>query len=181
MDKKTYKVEKSYYVWESDLEEKQPRRDRSFSRDRRDESRGRSRDRQRTIYPQITKETYEEDEWGYKTSYSDFEKEKKTTSERSNSGSRPPLKCVVCKAEHRVDQCQEFKKLKIPDRYRVILDSKACLSCLWVGHQTKTCKYKNNMCGISGCKYKHHRLLHEDNPSKTHIMCMRQQEEGIEI
>lgn len=77
--------------------------------------------------------------------------------------------CVVCKVEsHKVYQCDKFKNLQLNEKWDIVKSNNLCRQCL--SHHKRKC-HLDKECGISGCKYKHHPLLHNSNravnPSTT--------------
>ncbi|XP_055584778.1 uncharacterized protein LOC129737643 [Uranotaenia lowii] len=78
-----------------------------------------------------------------------------------NSDSR---NCKVCKqADHRVRDCEVFKRKDLEERWRIVKELPLCRTCLFQ-HGRRPCKEKK-ACGVQGCDYKHHPLLH--NPKKN--------------
>jgi hypothetical protein len=70
-------------------------------------------------------------------------------------------KCLFCKkSNHRVPQCQDFKKISVDDRWSWVKRQRCCFGCLNYGHSAKECKLKKP-CGIDGCEISHHQLLHK--------------------
>ena len=72
--------------------------------------------------------------------------------------------CPLCKGQHPLYQCQEFKKLTQKERHVAATRASLCLNCLRPGHGYKQCK------STFTCKTyhkKHHTLLHfsESSPS----------------
>ena len=72
-----------------------------------------------------------------------------------------PPKCPSCKANHWLSQCDDFKKLRLYDRYKFVRDGNLCLNCLVPGHFVKDCP-KKSFCKIQGCTEKHSTFLHND-------------------
>lgn len=71
--------------------------------------------------------------------------------------------CLVCdKSGHRVKDCGKFKGSNIEERWKTVHSLKLCRCCL-SPHGRRFCK-SSNVCGINGCQYRHHQLLHF-NPS----------------
>lgn len=68
-------------------------------------------------------------------------------------------KCPVCEqGGHSSPDCEEFKKLNENGRWDMAKARRLCFRCLRYRSKTHNCKAKP--CGISGCKYFHHRMLH---------------------
>ncbi|XP_053686572.1 uncharacterized protein LOC128736119 [Sabethes cyaneus] len=69
------------------------------------------------------------------------------------------ISCYVCKKSgHRVQECRTFKSLSIDERWRCIQTNKLCRNCL-CSHGRRSCK-RSSSCGMNGCQYRHHPLLH---------------------
>ncbi|XP_052752614.1 uncharacterized protein LOC128201063 [Galleria mellonella] len=67
--------------------------------------------------------------------------------------------CVYCKKNHNITSCEEFKILSVDERWSWLREFKVCYRCLRrSSHLWKTCKV--NPCGINGCSFRHHPLLH---------------------
>ena len=65
--------------------------------------------------------------------------------------------CVMCKKEHMLWQCTEFKGLARSEKLKFIFTNKFCLHCLNPGHGYKSCAFfLERLCGIDGCDDKHH-------------------------
>lgn len=78
----------------------------------------------------------------------------KSTNTESNS------KCCICNTEnHIVAHCPVFKQKIVSDRWTAIKSHNLCRKCL-VKHNWKYCKSRLN-CGVNGCQFKHHALLHD--------------------
>ncbi|XP_052759175.1 uncharacterized protein LOC128202521 [Galleria mellonella] len=67
--------------------------------------------------------------------------------------------CVLCNGNHRLSDCDDFKRMTIDDRWKLVTDKKLCFSCLSVRHQLKACKRKIK-CSVPECVRAHHTLLH---------------------
>ncbi|XP_055633078.1 uncharacterized protein LOC129773493 [Toxorhynchites rutilus septentrionalis] len=84
--------------------------------------------------------------------------ESNTPSTSSVNDSRQRIECVVCnKAEHKPKDCFEFRKLDVNARWKIVQGKHMCRRCL-IPHGRRPCK--SNVCGIDGCEYRHHKLLH---------------------
>ncbi|XP_077968809.1 uncharacterized protein LOC120340131 [Styela clava] len=78
----------------------------------------------------------------------------------SNATLRKPLReCVVCKSDHQLWRCEEFKKRKTKEMFEVVSRNKLCFNCLLPDHFASQCK-SNYHCRAPGCNRKHHTLLH---------------------
>ncbi|XP_066256304.1 uncharacterized protein [Euwallacea similis] len=66
------------------------------------------------------------------------------------------LKCVVCKANHLLVNCQRFLAMPLSERFNKAKQLKLCLNCLKLGHFGKDCRAKH----CAKCTTKHHTLLH---------------------
>ena len=78
-----------------------------------------------------------------------------------------PSSCGYCdKSSHPLDQCRKMKSLKVSECWAWVRQSQRCFSCLGKDHGTKNCAAKK-VCGVDGCTYHHHRLLHRPVPQST--------------
>lgn len=73
--------------------------------------------------------------------------------------------CVVCgKQNHKPDKCFFLKKKDVDDRWEAVKSKRLCFTCLGENHITKKCPSPKE-CGVEGCSYKHHPLLHRKDKS----------------
>ncbi len=72
-------------------------------------------------------------------------------------------KCYHCQQDHRLDACDSFKGLPLGDKLSFIAQHRLCFACLRSHHSVRNCRVAKQ-CNIGGCKRRHHRLLHEDQP-----------------
>ena len=81
---------------------------------------------------------------------------------------KPP--CSLCKGDHWLFQCPEFRALGVPEKYQHIRDSKSCIHCLNPGHILRNCTWTpERTCGVDNCKDKHHRQLHNKAGNRTYL------------
>ncbi|KAL0819980.1 hypothetical protein ABMA28_007977 [Loxostege sticticalis] len=67
------------------------------------------------------------------------------------------VKCSMCSENHRLQQCDKFKQLKVSERWDYVRDNKLCFRCVGRAHSRSACRSKQR-CEV--CKYTHHTLLH---------------------
>ncbi|XP_055906876.1 uncharacterized protein LOC129942102 [Eupeodes corollae] len=68
-------------------------------------------------------------------------------------------KCPVCQQKCRtVELCEEFAKMSLRDKWDIIKRFTICRTCLRT-HGRNRC-YLEKACGLNGCTYKHHKMLH---------------------
>ena len=93
----------------------------------------------------------------------------KTTAQSIENRSSPPSResgavnyaCSFCSKDHPIWRCADFKMLDVRLRYEHVREKKLCFHCLLPNHRVKDCKYRPDLvCGLEGCKRKHHRLVH---------------------
>ena len=69
--------------------------------------------------------------------------------------------CHMCKADHSLYSCTQFRQLEADKRLAYVKDNRLCFNCLKPGkHIARYCRVRN-ICGIQGCKIKHCNLLHD--------------------
>uniref|UniRef100_A0A2A4IX21 Peptidase aspartic putative domain-containing protein n=1 Tax=Heliothis virescens TaxID=7102 RepID=A0A2A4IX21_HELVI len=69
-------------------------------------------------------------------------------------------KCIFCSKLHDINKCDKFLTLSVNERWQFIKKNKVCHRCLENrSHRFNLCKV-NSPCGVGGCTYKHHSLLH---------------------
>ncbi|XP_062698761.1 uncharacterized protein LOC134284192 [Aedes albopictus] len=74
--------------------------------------------------------------------------------------------CLFCgKAGHRMKDCTKFQKLAVDDRWKNVQMLKVCRTCLNL-HGRRTCRISSR-CGIDGCQFRHHQLLHQKSEEIT--------------
>ncbi|XP_055643771.1 uncharacterized protein LOC129779977 [Toxorhynchites rutilus septentrionalis] len=78
---------------------------------------------------------------------------------------REPIKlCCICKrGDHRVYDCGLFKSFSVDGRWKSVQRNALCRSCL-NAHGRRSCRTASR-CGIGGCEFRHHKLLHSDRSS----------------
>ena len=84
-----------------------------------------------------------------------------TTSATPPREARKPSSCLICKNEHRLQDCPEYKAKTREERLVVVRTERLCWACLRKGHFMRVCRSAKR-CGLNGCQAAHHRLLHED-------------------
>ena len=67
--------------------------------------------------------------------------------------------CTLCKAEHRLIFCPEFKCMDVQKRKKFVCDNRLCEICLHYGHFKKSCR-SPYVCTVQGCNKKHSSLIH---------------------
>ncbi len=86
----------------------------------------------------------------------------KTTHSSTVTSSKSGKKCPACKKDFCkvLAYCEEFKKLKRQDKWKLVKSNNLCGCCLG-NHRYFNCQQKVQ-CGVSGCGFFHHVLLHND-------------------
>ena len=79
----------------------------------------------------------------------------------SGSGKPASTNCPLCKRDHPVWSCQEFKKMDVQSRWQKAKQLRLCYRCLGRNHKGGRCA-QNSRCGIDGCQKTHNRALHGD-------------------
>ncbi|CAB3986904.1 Hypothetical predicted protein [Paramuricea clavata] len=69
-----------------------------------------------------------------------------------------------CSQQHGLGYCPAFKKMKVKEKWEVVIQSKRCKKCLRTGHRHQQCSRK--ACDINSCGRPHHYLLHK-NPKQV--------------
>ena len=68
-------------------------------------------------------------------------------------------KCHLCKGDHRLTRCREFKKQSVEQRLTFVRKRSLCENCFQPGHTVQSCP-KNSYCKIPTCRTKHSTFLH---------------------
>ncbi|XP_024939622.1 uncharacterized protein LOC107266569 [Cephus cinctus] len=71
--------------------------------------------------------------------------------------------CVLCKGEHAIYACEEFKKLPASMRIQRVREHKLCYNCLSSTHQNMQCTFGP----CKKCRRKHNSLLHLEKPAES--------------
>lgn len=74
------------------------------------------------------------------------------------------LKCPVCKQNHLLSACSEFKTQSVKQRRELVNKLHRCFNCLSHKHTRKECRSKY-ACRV--CQKPHHSLLHEEADTPT--------------
>ena len=86
----------------------------------------------------------------------------RTTSPRTNNTARRQVfltssRCPICKANHEVRRCQQFRSQPIHERIKSVKRAALCTNCLQMGHALQDCS--SGTCRI--CDERHNTLLHQ--------------------
>lgn len=78
----------------------------------------------------------------------------------SGKAVKPEVKpCWMCKrSDHKIRYCDDFKKLSVTDRLKLVEKHKLCVLCL-NSHGKARCSFKLR-CNVNDCQEYHHPLLH---------------------
>ncbi|XP_055585318.1 uncharacterized protein LOC129738158 [Uranotaenia lowii] len=77
-------------------------------------------------------------------------------------------RCAICEENgHRVRECDVFRSLPVDERWLRVRALRLCWNCL-SSHGRRACRVKG-VCGIDGCKNRHHTLLHSSNEDKANV------------
>lgn len=78
-------------------------------------------------------------------------------SEITTNQQRKNKDCRYCDAEHPLRKCFRFRRLSIPERFKVVRRFGYCFNCLAHSHLVSNCRSRDR-CRI--CLDEHHTLLH---------------------
>lgn len=73
-------------------------------------------------------------------------------------------KCLFCSGDHNINECNNFIKESVENRWQWAQSKRVCFICLKNSHLSFKCKAKR--CQIRGCKARHHTLLHNAKVNK---------------
>ena len=68
-------------------------------------------------------------------------------------------KCPLCKSNHWLSQCNNFKEKSLAARWQFVTSRALCANCLVAGHLANSCP-KKGFCRVTGCNGKHSSYLH---------------------
>ncbi|KAL0819308.1 hypothetical protein ABMA28_007441 [Loxostege sticticalis] len=99
-------------------------------------------------------------------SYDHLKRENIHTVSQSKNKTTSKTCCSFCEKNHNINRCEDFLALDVSNRWRWLRENKVCYKCLSRSpHQWRLCKV--NACGINGCLFRHHPLLHETDASTS--------------
>ena len=82
-----------------------------------------------------------------------------TLSSHHKEGSTFKHSCTLCKGEHRLSYCQQFKDMKVNDRLTLVKNNQLCENCLLSNHSTSNCRRPDG-CSVPGCNKRHSKFIH---------------------
>ena len=79
-----------------------------------------------------------------------------------STGSDAKIRCHLCDKEHKLENCEEFKKKDGDEQFKIVRSKKLCDNCLSSYHFSAGCK-RWKACKVPDCnvKRKHLTSLHE--------------------
>ena len=92
---------------------------------------------------------------------------KESNPDKSNKERRPGC-WYHSTNSHDIFDCNIYKKASVNERWDMVMDYRACWSCLKRGHRQADC-YSIKECGTEGCKAKHHPSLHRAPEKKIDL------------
>ncbi|XP_022180210.1 uncharacterized protein LOC111040585 [Myzus persicae] len=78
------------------------------------------------------------------------------------------ITCVCCSENHRLYNCEAFKKLEVAARKTLVRQSSLCFNCLGPFHAADACRSKYS---CQKCKLKHNTLLHYEAANEAIATC----------
>lgn len=69
-------------------------------------------------------------------------------------------RCGYCEENIHENDCPKMKEDDVEKRWQTVTEKKLCFSCLRKNHQKFKCR-KRKHCGVNGCRFFHHQLLHK--------------------
>ena len=72
-----------------------------------------------------------------------------------------PKGCYKCSKNHPLYVCEEFGKLPVEERQKLVSQLKICNNCFKKGHNSNECS-SSRVCRV--CQKRHHTLLHKERP-----------------
>lgn len=78
----------------------------------------------------------------------------------TSAGTEESGKCIVCSESCKnIERCCKFKSLPLKQKWDIVNRNSLCRTCL-VNHRRRKCTSEKK-CGVNGCLYKHHQMLHK--------------------
>ncbi|XP_038049665.1 uncharacterized protein LOC119723179 [Patiria miniata] len=97
------------------------------------------------------------------------------TSSGRDGQSRP---CHLCRGNHRLDACDDFKKMSSQKRMEVVKGKRLCFNCLLASnHVARWCRKKSG-CDKEGCTRRHASLLHDAMQYATSVTVQKDAQGG---
>ena len=85
-----------------------------------------------------------------------------THGSREEANSKTPSSgCHLCDKDHNLEECEDFKKKTVAERFTFAKRKGLCFNCLRRSHTAMECRLEPK-CPKDGCKRKHHTLLHSE-------------------
>lgn len=67
------------------------------------------------------------------------------------------VNCILCNGNHKLFLCDQFKGLKVQERWKFVKNQRLCSNCLRPGHYSKECRITAR---CKCCQAAHHSVLH---------------------
>lgn len=105
--------------------------------------------------------------WNVSTKHSESQPKKHFTSLVTSTMSTTSFahsrqqSCVICREDHRLFWCPQFKSMKPTERLQLVKDNRLCENCLLSNHIVSDCR-KASVCSVPGCGKKHTKFIHID-------------------
>ena len=61
---------------------------------------------------------------------------------------------------HCIFHCGEYRKAGLEQKTKIVKEAQLCVICLSGGHPSSACESRDPVCGLEGCRKKHHSDLH---------------------
>lgn len=90
-----------------------------------------------------------------------------TSSKSFVSTNNPSYKCLLCKDNHALYQCPDFKSKSPSERFQFVKQNNLCVNCFSHMHKTIDCKSTHS---CRTCTKRHHSLLHFDRPVESSVL-----------
>ena len=88
------------------------------------------------------------------------------SNEDRSSPTKATPKCHLCKGDHWLTRCRQFKKQTVEQRLTFVRKKGLCENCFQTGHAVQSCP-KNSYCKIPTCSTKHSTFLHPKSPDQS--------------
>ena len=84
--------------------------------------------------------------------------------------------CPVCKSNHLIHQCSQFRTMSVPERKESVRKALLCYNCLRPDHGVRYCTSRQT---CRHCSKRHHLLLHMDPNSESEVASRASQTRSI--
>ncbi|XP_055910431.1 uncharacterized protein LOC129944792 [Eupeodes corollae] len=89
--------------------------------------------------------------------------------------------CRICQQQcNKIESCQQFNTMTLNEKWNAVKQNNLCRTCLHF-HPKSRCSV-NSKCGVNGCYFRHHKLLHNPkNDASSVAQCNAHQNKATSV